>query len=150
LPKNEDLNTGVDLIAFNGEDYWAVPGQMLYIREHQGDPSSVSLNINIDGAGYYQGGSAFSFFNVSDDIKKAAEEAMAKYLSISEGVQWVQGDHSIFVQFGVPAIAVSSQWFLDNMETQDITHTPKDNPSIVDLEKIVEIAKAISEIIKKA
>lgn len=148
--KNDNLNTGVDLIAFNGEDYWAVPGQMLYIAEHQGDLSSVALNINIDGAGYYQGGSAFSFFNVSDDIKKAAEKAMEEHPSISEGVQWVQGDHSIFVQFGVPAIAVSSQWFLDNMATQDVTHTPKDNPSIVDLEKIVEIAKAISEIIKKA
>jgi aminopeptidase YwaD len=75
---------------------------------------------------------------------------MEEHPSISEGVQWVQGDHSIFVQFGVPAIAVSSQWFLDNMATQDITHTPKDNPSIVDLNKIVEIAEAISEIIKKA
>jgi aminopeptidase YwaD len=149
LLKDSDLKQGVDLIAFNGEDYWAVPGQMLYIREHQGDLSSVSLNINIDGAGYYKGDSAFSFFNLPDEVKISAEKAMDRHPSISEGIQWVQGDHSIFVQFGVPAIAVSSQWFLDNMETQDVTHTPKDNPSIVDLEKIVEIAEAIAEIIKK-
>lgn len=150
LLKNEKLDIGVDLIAFNGEDYWAVPGQMLYIAEHQGDLSSVSLNINIDGAGYHKGNSAFSFFNLPDKVKKAAEEAMENHPSISEGIQWVQGDHSIFVQFGVPAMAVSSQWFLNNMETQDVTHTPKDKPSIVDLEKIVEIAKAIADIIKKA
>ena len=62
------------------------------------------------------------------------------------GFQWFQGDHSIFIQQGVPAIAVSSQWFIDNIDQQEITHTPKDNPSIVDCQKVVEIAEAIYQL----
>lgn len=68
---------------------------------------------------------------------------------ITEGVQWPQGDHSIFVQYGIPAIAVSSKWLIDNMEQQDITHTPKDNPEIVDVSKLVRISRAIESLIRK-
>ena len=48
----------------------------------------------------------------------------------------------------MPAIAVSSDWFIENMNSQDITHTPKDNPDIVNYERVVEIALAIREIIE--
>jgi aminopeptidase YwaD len=44
------------------------------------------------------------------------------------------GDHSVFLQQGCPAIAVSSQLFIDNMESQEITHTPKDNLGLVNYE----------------
>ena len=67
----------------------------------------------------------------------------------TEGVQWPQGDHSIFLQFGVPAIAVSSKWFTDNINEQEITHTPKDNPVIVDCNRLVEIAVALDDFIRK-
>ena len=66
---------------------------------------------------------------------------------ISEGIQWPQGDHSIFVQYGRPAIAVSSQWFINNIDSQDITHTPKDNIDIVDINKLPSIANAIKRMI---
>lgn len=137
----------LELLAFNGEDYYAVPGQMNFIASRNGDFSDILLNINIDGAGYREGGTAFSFFNLPDNLKMTAEKVTETYPGISEGMQWVQGDHSIFVQFGVPAIAVSSQWFLDNMETQDVTHTPKDNLSIVNPERLPEIARAIRDLI---
>jgi aminopeptidase YwaD len=48
----------------------------------------------------------------------------------------------------VPALAVSSKWFIDNMESQDITHTPKDNPEITDCRKVVEIALALNDLIR--
>lgn len=68
---------------------------------------------------------------------------------ITEGAQWPQGDHSIFLQYGVPAIAVSSKWFIDNISNKDITHTPKDNTEIVNCARIVEIAEALSGLIRK-
>ena len=73
---------------------------------------------------------------------------MNAFPDVSEGVQWPQGDHSIFVQFGRPAIAVSSQWFINNIDDQDITHTPKDNVEIVDIKKLPTIAKAIKRLIE--
>ena len=35
-----------------------------------------------------------------------------------------------------------------NMESQDITHTPKDNPGITDCRKVVEIALALNDLIR--
>lgn len=58
-----------------------------------------------------------------------------------------QGEHSIFLQKGCPAIAASSSWLIENMDKQDITHTPKDNLDIVNYERVYEIALAIHNII---
>ncbi|HNW43152.1 MAG TPA: M28 family peptidase [Elusimicrobiales bacterium] len=139
----------LELAAFNGEDYYAVPGQMNYVRENEGRFGEILLNINIDGAGYREGGSVFSFFGLPDRIKAAAEEVMVQYPGITEGAQWPQGDHSIFIQQGRPAIAVSSGWLIGNMDKQDITHTPKDAPEIVAPQKVAEIAEALNTLIRK-
>lgn len=137
----------IELVALNGEDYYAVPGQMKYLQVNDGIMNNIICNINIDGAGYKEGGSAFSFFNLPEDLKSKALEIICKYHHIKEGIQWPQGDHSIFVQCGRPAIAVTSQWFLDNIDSQTITHTPKDNPDIVNYERLVELAFAIKDLV---
>jgi len=139
----------LELIAFNGEDYYAVPGQMLYVRSMQGHFGEVLLNINIDGAGYLEGPSAFSFYSLPLELEKSFKSGISRYDGITEGSPWPQGDHSIFIQNGVPAVAVSSAWLTENFDQQEITHTPKDNLRIVDSGKVVEIAAALSEIIRQ-
>lgn len=139
----------IEIVALNGEDYYAVPGQMEYIRQNQGQFGNILLNINIDGAGYREGKSAFSLFNLPDKPKRIVTEIINNAPNIVEGVQWAQGDHSIFIQYDCPAIAVSSKWFIDNIAIQDITHTPKDHPGIVDHTRTVEIAEALNEFIRK-
>jgi aminopeptidase YwaD len=138
----------IDIVAFNGEDYYSAPGQMTYIAENQGQFENILLNINIDGVGYKDGKSAFSLFNLPGELKKAAVEIIERSPGLVEGVPWPQGDHSIFLQFGRPAIAVTSQWIIDHNSTQDITHTPKDNLGIVDPGKLVETAVAIRSFIQ--
>jgi aminopeptidase YwaD len=138
----------IELVAFNGEDYYAVPGQMNYISANRDNFERILLNINIDGAGYKEGMSAFSLFDLPEDLLKPAKKVIGQYPGIVEGALWPQGDHSIFLQFGVPAIAVSSKWFIDNIAEQDITHTPKDNMGIVDCRKIIEISLALNSLIR--
>ncbi|MFP4548680.1 MAG: M28 family peptidase [Fidelibacterota bacterium] len=149
LLKNYNGPYQIELVPFNGEDYYAVPGQMNYINSKQGDFSDIALNINIDGAAYLKGPSAFSFYQLPKAIKTKMQGIIRNRPDIVEGTPWVQGDHSIFVQFGCPAIAVSSQWFIDNIETQTITHTEKDNLSIVNAEKVVQIAGTIADLINQ-
>jgi aminopeptidase YwaD len=144
-----DGDKQIEIVAFNGEDYFAVPGQMQYISENQGRFEEILLNINIDGAGYKTGSTAFSFFGLPEEIGLKASRLMDAFPDIMEGVQWPQGDHSIFVQFGRPAIAVSSQWFIKNMDNQDITHTPRDNVDIVGMHKLPMIAEALSRLIRE-
>lgn len=148
LLKDFNGNRLIEIVALNGEDHYAVPGQMNYISSRMNDFSRMLLNINIDGAGYREGLSSFSLFNLPDEILQQTNKVISHYSGITEGVQWPQGDHSIFLQFGVPAIAVSSKWFIDNIGDQDITHTPKDNTGIVDCNRIVEISRALNDLIR--
>jgi len=137
----------IEIVAFNGEDYYAVPGQMYYVNSNHGRFDNILLNINIDGAGYLEGGSAFSFYGVPEKIKDSLRSILNQRPGMSEGTPWPQGDHSIFVQFGRPALAVTSQWFSENINSQEITHTPKDNLTIVDPRRLVEIAEVIKNLV---
>jgi aminopeptidase YwaD len=148
LLKDYNGNKLIEIAALNGEDYYSVPGQMKYISSNKDSFNKMILNINIDGAGYKEGQSAFSLFDLPDEILQSTKKVINHYSGITEGVPWPQGDHSIFLQFGVPAIAVSSKWFIDNIADQDITHTPKDNIEIVDCNKIVEISQALNTLIR--
>lgn len=148
LLRDYDGPRQVELVAFNGEDYYAVPGQMNYISSNQDRFSNMILDINIDGAGYHEGLSAFSEFNLPEELSRKLKQTIDRYPGITTGPQWPQGDHSIFVQFGVPAVAVTSKWFIDNMERQDVTHTPKDRPEITDCRKIVEISHALNDFVR--
>jgi aminopeptidase YwaD len=134
----------LEIVALNGEDYYSVPGQMDYMDKNRNKFNEILLNINIDGAGYHTGKSAFSLFGLPVEMKENIHNVLSRYDGITEGIQWPQGDHSIFVQQGCPAIAITSKWFIDHMDSQTITHTPEDNSGIVDCRKIVEIAEALN------
>jgi len=142
-------NTQIELVAFNGEDYYAVPGQMQYISENRHRFEEILLNINIDGAGYHEGKSTFSLFDLPDGIEEKCLQIIEQYPDIKTGIPWPQGDHSIFIQYGRPAIAVSSEWFTENADSQNVTHTPRDDLDIVDYRKIVVIAEALNELIRE-
>ena len=139
----------LELIAFNGEDYYAVSGQMNFVWANQGKFDSILLNINIDGAGYKEGGSAVSFYGLPADLRQTADEVLSRHPAIQEGPQWPQGDHSIFVQFGRPAIALTSDWFSTHINEQEITHTSKDNLDIVEPRRVVEIAEMVADLVRE-
>jgi len=139
----------IELVVFNGEDYYAVPGQMNYIAANQDNFNQIMLNINIDGAGYKDGPSALSFYGLPSLIENKALEALASNEGVIEGSQWPQGDHSIFIQYGCPAIAATSYWFSENIDNQTITHTPEERPEIVDCQKLVELTQTLNTMIRK-
>lgn len=143
------LNYPIELVFFNGEDYYGAPGQVKYIEQNAGSFDDIILNINIDGAGYCEGLSCFSPLELPEDMTDILHEVLWNNPELVEGLPWYQGDHSVFLQQGCPAIAVSSQWFIENMECQEITHTPKDNLSIVNYERVAECAIGIAEILQK-
>ena len=149
LLKDYNGDNIIELVAFNGEDYYAVSGQMNYIKANQENFKEIILNINIDGAGFKEGPSAFSLFELPEVLQKITLEIIRQYSGITEGAHWPQGDHSIFLQYGVPAIAVSSKWFVDNINGQEITHTPKDNIEIVDCMRLIEISHALNSLIRR-
>ncbi|MDH6303359.1 aminopeptidase YwaD [Parabacteroides sp. PF5-5] len=149
LLKEQPLNLPTELVILNGEDYYGAPGQVKYMEQNTGTFSDILLNINIDGAGYKDGLSCFSAFDLPENILNTLHKVLRDTPEIVEGLPWYQGDHSMFLQNGCPAIAVSSQWFIENMECQEITHTPKDNLEIVNYERIAECALGIAALIRE-
>jgi len=149
LLKKYSCKYPVELVVFNGEDYYSAPGQVKYVEQNSGKFKDILLNINIDGAGYREGRSCFSPFNLPENIDNALCAVLRDMPEIIEGAPWYQGDHSLFLQNGCAAIAVSSQWFIENMERQKITHTPKDNLRVVNYERVAECALGIAELIRK-
>ncbi len=150
LFKDHQIGPVIELVPLNGEDYYSVPGQMVFLAQNQGRFDEMLININIDGAGYQKGPTAFSPFNLPEGIRDTLDHVLDASDQLVEGEPWVQGDHSIFIQQGVPAIAVSSDWFIKNISKQRITHTPADHPGIVDHDRVIEAARAIQAFIQQA
>lgn len=138
-------NLGIELVAFNGEDYYSAPGQVHYLESNQGQLNEITLAINIDGAGYREGRTAYSLYECPPEISTAVHKAFSTHKDTIEGESWYQSDHSIFIQNQVPAVAITSDRFME-LSTY-ITHTANDIPEIVAPGKLVDIAVALRDVI---
>jgi len=148
LLENYNKERGIEIVALNGEDYFSIPGQMEYLNRVQKDQSEIKLVVNIDGAGFKGEKGAYSFYECSEEITKRAQEILNSYPQLLEGPQWIQSDHGMFVQMGIPSMAFTSNNFMEKLSVE-ITHTENDKPSVVDCSIVADIAKAISEFINK-
>jgi aminopeptidase YwaD len=101
------------------------------------------LAINMDDVGYRDGRIAYSFYECSKRLRAACEKTLARYPGLLPGDPWVQGNHSMFVQQGVPAVAFISE----NSEylMRKIIHTRRDRVELVDSAKLAELASAVVE-----
>ena len=106
-------------------------------------------SLRCGDASLREGPSAFSLFDLPEDISSVVSYILQRSENIVEGIKWPQGDHSIFLQYGVPAIAVSSNWFTENIDKQDITHGPKDNIQIVDCRRLAERALVLGSLVRR-
>ncbi|MDD4875816.1 MAG: M28 family peptidase [Dehalococcoidales bacterium] len=141
-----DGSSAIEIVAFNGEDYYSAGGQMDYLSRYGDDLGRISVAINLDDLGYKHGKTAYSLYECSNEIKQKAHNIFSRYPGMATGEPWYQGDHMIFVQKGKPAIAVTSEKIPELMAS--ITHTPKDTPDMVDCEKLVETGNALRDFIK--
>ena len=129
---------GIEIVAINGEDYYAASGEKLYLKQNQGKLGDIVLSVNLDALGYRQGPTAYSLYECPDAIAAAIRTAFAPFAGLVEGELWYQSDHMVFVQNQVPALAITSEGFME-IETT-VAHTLKDRPELVDCAKLVTTA----------
>ena len=134
----------VEVVPFNGEDYYACPGQIRWVEENHEAFGNIVLGLNLDGVGLRNAETAFSLYECGD-LEAPIRSAVGPYGGIVEGEQWYQGDHSIFMQNGVPAVAVTTMDF--KRLSSEIAHTTRDVPEIIDPDKLVEVALAIRDLL---
>ena len=145
LLKDYDGELGIELVPFNGEDHYSAAGEITYLKVNEGRLNEILLNINIDAAGYRQKKNAYSLYECSEEMTTLIRETFDGEESLAEGEPWYQGDHMVFAMSGVPALAITSEGFME-IETK-FAHTPKDHPDLVDCEQLVEVATALHELL---
>ena len=143
LLRDYDGDKVIELAALNGEDYYDASGERLYV-EQNADMSTIALVINIDCAAYREGATHFSLYECPEDVAGRVRAVLSEH-GLAEGPQWYQGDHSIFVMGGRPAVAITSAQLGDLMA--EVTHTTRDTPEIVDPAKVSQIAQALQALL---
>jgi aminopeptidase YwaD len=136
----------IEIAALNGEDHYSVGGQMDYLKRYGETFPNILVVVNIDDVGYRQGKSSYSFYECPESLSQTARDAFLMYPGLTAGDPWYSGDHMIFVQNNVPAIAFTSEWMPELMKT--VTHTTSDTPDLIDCGKLVELAKALESWVK--
>jgi aminopeptidase YwaD len=134
---------GIEIVAFNGEDYYNSAGQVQYLQNNQGRLDDVWLNINLDGVGYHQGNSAYSLYECPDELAGTIRKTFAAHPGLIEGPPWYQGDHMMFVMSQAPALAITSENIRDVIQ---VTHSQNDRPELVDCSKLASLARALRDL----
>lgn len=145
LRAHGELPVGVELLAVNGEDHFAGPGEVAWLADNEGKLDSIELFINIDGAGYRRGRTAFSLYNVDDQRSTSIRERFEGFDDLLEGPPWYQSDHAILAMQGKPALAFTTE-FLDEMLVR-LFHADTDTADQVAPERIANLAAALEHLI---
>ncbi len=68
--------TGIELVAINGEDHYSAAGELLYLGENQGRMDEISLSVNLDDVGYIRGKIAYSFYGCPDELAEQVRRSL--------------------------------------------------------------------------
>ena len=137
---------GVELLAVNGEDHYAAPGEVAWLAEHGDHLDDIELVVNVDGAGYRHATTSYSTYGLDPRVD-AHVRAVFERSSIPAGPPWTQSDHAVFAMRGRPAVALTSEPIAAAMST--IFHTADDTPDRVEPDQLVDAAIAIAELIDR-
>ncbi len=136
---------GIELVAVNGEDYYAVPGELQYLAANAGKFAEIVLGVNLDGVGYRKGNVAYSLYECPPGIAECIHGTFAGREGMVEGEQWYQGDHGLFVFNQVPALALTSELAAELLA--EVVHTTKDTPENVDPVRLAVLAHALRDLL---
>ncbi len=136
---------GIEMVAMNGEDNYAVPGERLFLEANTSRFDDIVLGINLDGLGYREGRTAYSIYNCPPSLAAAIDSAFAPHPGLAPGEPWYQGDHGLFLFNNCPALALTSERVADLMAR--IVHTAQDTPDLVDPARLAEAAHALKDLI---
>ena len=145
LLQEYDGDISVELVPFNGEDHYSAAGEKAYLKANKSALNQVLLNINMDALGSHHGNTLYSFYECPDTLKAIIQDTFSRQPAFAEGEPWYQSDHMVFVMNGVPAVAITSENFMQILT--ELAHTPEDRPALVDCEKLVYIAISLRDLL---
>lgn len=147
LLKDYQGKYSIEILAINGEDYYAYPGGMRYLADNKDNLEQIRLVVNSDGAGSRAGRTTYCCFNVDEPMTQAVTKAFHDNCKFAETEPWYQSDHGMFAMYGVSAVALTTENFTKLWST--IAHTAQDTIDLVDSNILADIAGALLELINE-
>lgn len=135
----------IEMVLFNGEDYYSMPGEMAFMSQSLNDPAAYHCAFNVDGVGMQDSSTSYSFYEFPAELQQRIEEIAAVSPQLEPTNPWPMGDHMLFAGAGIPAVALTATNIYSLMES--VMHTPNDNLSIVDFERIVETVEFLEKVV---
>ena len=127
-------NYDIDIVPFNGEEYYEASGEVEYLKYINSSQDRVSLVINIDSPCHAGSKIAVSLYNFDDPAKDVLDHLMQTQNEVVYGPEWYAGDHAAFAFRGIPCMVLSSSDLFEG--GLDNTHTMRDTLDTVDLSQI--------------
>lgn len=127
---------GIELVAFNGEDYFSTPGQVAYLDTHSHEFSNIKLAINCDGLGLANSKVGVSLMECPENYVNQIKSIGRAYSHIETISPWYQGDHMLFVAAQVPTLAITSTGIFELVD--NVIHTKRDQPGLINPNAVLE------------
>ena len=127
----------LEFVLFNGEDYYSMPGEQLFMEQSLLHPEEYEYAFNIDGAGMRDSTISYSLYDCPEQLSTLLDRFSAAYPTVEKVAPWPMGDHMLFASAGIPAVAIASTQMYSLVDT--VMHTPKDTVALVDLRRLEEI-----------
>ena len=137
----------IDIVPFNGEEYYGASGEVEYLKYIRSGRDTVSLVVNIDSPCHVGSQIAVSLYNFGDSAKEAVDRLMQTQNEVVYGSEWYAGDHAAFAFRGIPCMVLSSSDLFEG--GLDDTHTMRDTPDKVDLSQVKPAADFIMQYIQR-
>lgn len=136
----------VELIPMNGEDYYANPGEHLFVAANEGRWDELLGAVNMDAIGARGAGTAVSLYAVGKRGSELIHRVVRRHAGVSIGEAWYESDHSIVAGHGRPAVAMTSTSFRELCQT--VTHTEKDTLELVDPVAVAAAAEFVADLVR--
>jgi Zn-dependent M28 family amino/carboxypeptidase len=126
------LQKEFEFIAFNSEEY-TNKGEVAYLEKYKPSDQQIKLAINLDGTGNLIGTTTAAVFG-DENFSTKVRSVIDQHSSIIETDPWYESDHSLFLQAGIPTIALSStSW-------SDLAHSVMDDFRVIDFDKLQDVS----------
>jgi aminopeptidase YwaD len=136
-----DLATGVEWIAFNGEEVGGL-GDVEYWHRRNDEAGNILAVINVDGVGQYLGANSITTLGGSQSFQDQISQVHKRHPGVVWVDPWYESNHSAFHWRGIPSIAISSSG------GADIAHLPTDTVAWISPTKLYEVASLITDVVQ--
>ena len=146
--EGQPLELDLELVAFNGEDYYSMPGQMKYLENYGDEFPRIAMAINIDGVGLRDKRTTVAFFECGEPLVQEVQGILLRHPNVVQTEPWHQGDHMLFSMQGIPSLALTSEGIETLLDS--VIHTGNDRINLLSPGNIAEAVWFIEELLKAA